>query len=553
MSLCVLLQAAPLVAAGAVIGMKVAPPVRVSNLPIAGAQTTARLDPTTDVTQIKAGIAYLTLPRSIRLGSKQFGADITVDPSYLSLTDRKGNFDTTTIERLIERFSDVRPQLSELQVAVRTHYERWAAGGAATVLLSGDLLLAWWLVSKRRLARMTDAERTAVLKDRRWKQPARRAVLTTATLGIVVYATGTYFSPTTHRPVLADPILSGTPLEGGELGGPAKFAFDTVLPNAISVVTATNAFYRAGSQHFTDAFTDLYRARQLPRQEHVRRFVVFDDVQGVSGMQRIIGVAAKAFNADSIFNSGDTSFSGTRWETASVSTLPYYAGKITTWAAEGAHDSSDIATMQRNKGMVVADGKTRTVAGISALGVNDPYRAPFAGQSRHLTDPVLAREVLDTGRDAAALTADRATAEACQTHPLVIFVHDHAIGDPLAQSGCATFVFTGREFVMPPPRTYASPGGGRTYEVINGSAGGHGNGDGPEIGIIHNPATFTVVEYDESSGMATYTVVTVRPDTSVQIAAAQQFPQAIEGTAVTQPETSTTHRRQATPALSAGH
>jgi hypothetical protein len=161
----------------------------------------------------------------------------------------------------------------------------------------------------------------------------------------------------------------------------------------------------------------------------------------------------------------------------------------------------------RKAGILVGDNKVHHVQGVSLLLANDPWRSPFGGRS-YLIDPAI-----DTPTAAADLTAT-----ACETRPQLAAVHDNAIGKVLAASGCVHgLVLDGRSYALVGPRKYATGHGAPSFEFTSGSTGGHGTGDGPEVGIIHNDAHYVIFDYDKATQTLTYRVVTVTPAAEVTV------------------------------------
>ena len=108
------------------------------------------------------------------------------------------------------------------------------------------------------------------------------------------------------------------------------------------------------------------------------------------------------------------------------------------------------------------------------------------------------------------------TSEACRTRPDFVLLHDHVLGAKIAAAGCQQVaVLDGRSYEFRGPRPVRSTSG-TTYELTNGSAGGHVTTK-PDPGAIRHPARFVVMTYAPRGEVTTYSVVTVGPDASVTV------------------------------------
>jgi hypothetical protein len=295
-------------------------------------------------------------------------------------------------------------------------------------------------------------------------------------------------------------------LAGTEIQGNARPILDTVLPSVVNYLDAVSNFYASASKRQEEALKTTLVT--LAREPGIVRFVVADDLQGVSGMARLVGSGARLVDSNFILVTGDTSATGSAWESMTVDALRYYSGRgMQIVAVLGRHDSKATAALMRKADVVVGDDKVHHVQGLSILLGNDPWRSPFGGRS-YLIDPAI-----DTPTAAANLTA-----AACQAQPLLAAVHDNAIGKVLAASGCVHgLVLDGRSYTLVGPRKYTDSRGATSFEFTSGSTGGHGTGDGPEVGIIHNDAHYVIVDYDKATQAFTYRVVTVTPAAEVTV------------------------------------
>ena len=157
----------------------------------------------------------------------------------------------------------------------------------------------------------------------------------------------------------------------------------------------------------------------------------------------------------------------------------------------------------------VADGRTQTVGGMTLLAAADPRISLIGdfGAGDVLRDPDV---------DPVTFVTDT-TAEACQTRPDFVLLHDHVLGQQIAASGCPRVaVLDGRSYQFLGPRPVTATTGGHVFELTNGSAGGHISTE-PNPGDLQAAARFAILTYAPERRRARYAVVTVSPDASVTV------------------------------------
>jgi hypothetical protein len=278
-----------------------------------------------------------------------------------------------------------------------------------------------------------------------------------------------------------------------------------VLP-FLSILRPKDTFYDTVSRNLEAALADRNDLRH--RGERMS-FVLAEDFEDVNGMARQVGLAAELVDADFLAITGDLTFGGKPIESYIIDTVNYYSQDRPVYFTPGLHDTEAIVDAARERGWNVADGRTRTVGGLTLLAAADP-RVSLVGDfdvGDVLRDPEvdLDRFLSDT------------TAEACATRPDFVILHDHLLGREIAASGCARVaVLDGRSYEFLGPRRVATGTGEDAFELTTGSAGGHVSTE-PDPGNVQHPARFVILTYSPQREHATYAVVTVFPDASVTV------------------------------------
>jgi hypothetical protein len=301
--------------------------------------------------------------------------------------------------------------------------------------------------------------------------------------------------------VASSPVFAGTTLEDTEVNG----LMGEVLP-FLSILRPRDSFYDDVATNLENALSD--RSDLRPRGDRMT-FVVAEDFEDVNGMARQVGLAAKLLGADFIALSGDLTFAGKPIESYLIDTVNYYSDNRPVYFAPGPHDTSAIVLAAEAAGWHVADGRTKTVGGLTLLTAPDPRvsRVGDFGVGDDLRDPEVDVDTF----------VSETTKEACATHPDFVLLHDHLLGVKIAAAGCQNVaVLDGRSYQFVGPEAVTTTSGGTTYELTNGSGGGHVNTE-PDPGAIRHAARFVVMTYSPDRNRTGYAVVTVLPDASVTV------------------------------------
>jgi len=477
--------------AGSLVALRVAPPAHVE---IAGQPVAVKPVLGQDTSRLQGGA--LIRPEHAHLGvlGIDVGVDISADWNQLIPSDKQ------TRQYLIALWDDPAPEIERIRRAARDFAVTWALiGFLSGAVVSGGLALL--LRDRRaRLAAYSPEQRELVLDHNRRLRATLVAAGVVAALALDAAGLATYLHRD-HHVVVSNPVFAGTTLEGTEVNG----LMSEVLP-FLSILRPKDSFYDTVAANLEEALADR---SDLRRRGDRMSFVLAEDFEDVNGMARQVGLAADLVDADFLTITGDLTFGGKAVETYIIDTVDYYSKDRPVYFAPGLHDTEAIVEAARSRGWHVADGRTRTVGGLTLLAAGDP-RVSLVGDFQVgdvLRDPEidLDRFVTDT------------TAEACATRPDFVVLHDHVLGAPIAAAGCQRVaVLDGRSYQFVGPRRVDTIGGGHAWELTNGSAGGHTSTE-PDPGNIQHPARFVILTWSPERQRAAYAVVTVSPDASVTV------------------------------------
>lgn len=477
--------------AGAIVAIRYAPPAQVE---IAGEPVSVRPVIGQDTTQLQHGAIVRPEHAHIGVLNKNIGLDIEADWNRLIPSDRP------TRAYLVAMWDDPRPEMARIRNAAQDHLVKWSVigFGSVAVAVCGTLLLL--LQRRRRLAGYAPDEARLVDRHNRRLRWVATGVAVATIVAMDTVATTTWLHDDRHA-VQGSPVFAGTNLEGTEIDG----LISKILP-FLSILRPRNPFYDTVAQNLEKAIADQ---PELTAASDDVVFVVAEDFEDVNGMARQVGLTARLIGADFIALSGDLTFAGKAIESYLIDTVDYYSDDLPVYFAPGLHDTPTIVQAAKARGWHVADGTTQEVNGISLLSVADPRISTVGdfGSGDILRDPEVSTERF----------VSQTITEACDTHPDFVLMHDHVLGERIAQAGCQTqAVLDGRsyQFVGPQPRTTTS--GLPTTEFTSGSAGGHVSTD-PDPGPIKNPAHYVALRVNPDTGETHYVVFTVRPNASVDV------------------------------------
>lgn len=477
--------------AGAVVAVRFAPP---SHVEIAGQSVAVKPVLGQDTSRIQGGALIRPEHAHISALGLDVGVDISADWNRLIPSDKQ------TRSYLIALWDDPKPEISRIQSAARTYLVQWSLIGFLAGAVTSGSVAVLLRERRRRLAAYSPQQAAFVAAHNR---RLRMGLVTAGVVGTLVLdglGLATYLHHE-HHVVASSQVFKGTTLEGTEVNG----LMAEVLP-FLSILRPRDTFFDTVAHNLEAALADRDDLR--PRGDGMV-FVLAEDFEDVNGMARQVGLTARLLGADFIALSGDLTFAGKPIESYIIDTVDYYSDHTPVYFAPGLHDTSAIVEAARARGWNVADGSTRTIGGLTLLSAADPRisRVGDFGVGDVLRDPDV---------DLTTFITDT-TAEACQTRPDFVLLHDHLLGQQIAASGCPKVaVLDGRSYQFLGPRRVETTTGGHVYELTNGSAGGHVSTE-PNPGNLQAPARFAILTYTPGHQGARYAVVTVFPDASVTV------------------------------------
>ena len=477
--------------ASMLVALRVAPPAHVE---IAGQPVSVKPVLGQDTSRLQDGA--LIRPEHTHVGALgiDVGVDISADWNRLIPSDRQ------TRQYLIALWNDPRPEIERIRRAARDYVVTWSLiGFLAGAVVSGGVAL---LIRERRtrLATYSSEQRDLVIAHNRRLRMGVVAAGTSAALALDAVGLATVLHRD-HHVVASSPVFAGTTLEGTEVNG----LMAEVLP-FLSILRPKDSFYDTVAGNLEIALADR---DDLRPQGDGMVFVLAEDFEDVNGMARQVGLAARLVDADFIAITGDLTFAGKPIESYIVDTVDYYSDDRPVYFAPGLHDTEAIVRAAEARGWHVADGRTRTVGGLTLLAAADP-RISLVGDFD--VGDVLRDPDIDVDR-----FVDDTITEACATRPDFVILHDHLLGSRIAASGCQQVaVLDGRSYQFLGAHVVDTTSGGRAYELTTGSAGGHVSTE-PDPGNVQHPARFAILTYSPNRKRTGYAVVTVFPDASVTV------------------------------------
>lgn len=501
-----------------------APPAQVRDIGLDGLSAQVRLRIGSNTVQIDSGLlGGLRRPGPVVLG-KHVGLDIRPNDLDLTLFGPTGSLNRSTIDVAGHLFADEqarRDELDKVTRAVLRYYGAVGFGAAYLVAMLEIFGYAYLKHRRRSLARLGPQQRATVLDDRRPERTAALPVAVAAMLALLIPA-GYLCSPLSDRrqSIAPDSQLERTFLSGWQITGPFKYLISQAATTVDSLSKSEQAFYDRVSVNRDAAFVARFGAATVPRNPDLIRIAVLDDLQGTSGMARVLGESAQHVSADAILNLGDLTATGTAQEaylsylkSYTVDVLAHYAGDIPVYTSLGRHDTPAVTAYAKKVGFSVAAGTAQKVAGAKFLGANSPYVVTF-GSAAQLINPAITTETVAAGLRQVA----------CADQPLAVYAHDKELLEQVSASGCVPIVIGGHDYTGRPSADLSTPNG-VVRQIILGSTGGHGDGDGfGGLSTPRNNAPFALLTIDRKTGAVTVDTVTVHPDASVTTVTADLAP-----------------------------
>ncbi|MDQ1745087.1 MAG: hypothetical protein QOE23_3426, partial [Pseudonocardiales bacterium] len=314
-----------------------APPARVHDVGLDGLSAQVDLRIGGNALEIDSGLlGGLRRPGPVVLG-KHIGLDVRPNDLNLTLFSSTGTLDRSTIDVAGHLLADQqarRDELDKVSAAVLRYYGTVGFGAAYLVAMLEILGYAYLKHRRRTVAGLEPSQRVAVLADRRPERSAARPVAALAMLAVLLPA-GYLCSPLSdeHQPISPDAQLQRTFLAGWQITGPFTYLIGQAATTVDSLSKSEQAFYDRASANRDAAFEARFGVPTLPASPDLIRIAVLDDLQGTSGMARVVGESAQHVSADAILNLGDLTATGTAQESYlsylksyTVDVLAHYAG-----------------------------------------------------------------------------------------------------------------------------------------------------------------------------------------------------------------------------------
>lgn len=506
--------------AAGLLAVTVAPPAHVKDVGLDGLDLDIRLQLGQGNTEIDSALLGGLRTKSPTVLGKPVGLNIRPSDLNLNLFTPSGNLDRSSIDVIGHLFSDRQAQRAELDRITEHVLSYYATIFFVTVYLVVCVELLAFLYLRRRTSRL----RQLPSDSRHFLELEARVVrVTSAALAVLLIVPSLYLlSPLSNRgeAVRPDPQLAGTFLGDWQLTGPFTYLVRQAVSTVDSLGKSEQDFYDQVSQNRDETYREHYGSDELPHDKDITRIAILDDLQGTSGMARIVGEAAQKTHADAILNLGDLTATGTAQESYlsylksyTVEVLAHYAGDVPVYTSLGRHDTPVVESYAKKLHITVADGTSHKIAGLPAIGANSPYIVNF-GDAAKLKDPAITTDTV----------AEKLTKTACDQQPALVYAHDKELLDEVIASGCAPFVVGGHSYDGEPSENVDTPNG-TVRKVILGSTGGHGAGDG--IGGLSTPrnnAPFVLLSIDRKTGEVRVDTTVVHPDASVTISSTTLAP-----------------------------
>ncbi|WP_237111621.1 metallophosphoesterase [Nocardioides sp. WS12] len=381
-------------------------------------------------------------------------------PSKIGVEVQLGKSDTASLPELTARYAAIASQ-PDGQIAV---VERAVTSMALAALVQGAAigavpLLMWAAIGPERRRGLVSA------------LPTRKGAIGATVLLVVVAAVavptgwGQQDPPVENWSSLQDFVGTAVPLPEQArdvlvLGDASTGQTRRLIASAVSSYQQGLAFYSKA----TDDAADL-ELREPDADETV--VLLVSDRHDNVGMDKVARAIAKAGGATNVFNAGDDTSTGERWEAFSLDSLGAafedFDGR---WAVSGNHDNGTfVRGHMEEQGWTYFDGAEIDGPGNARLlGVDDP-RSSGLGNWRD-----------ETGLTSSEV-AQRLTDEACDADERgervnTILVHDADFGDDALARGCVDLVVGGHTHVQDGPTAVIGENDTTGYTYTVGTTGG---------------------------------------------------------------------------------
>lgn len=418
--------------------------------------------------------------------------------------------DKPSRDALTQLANDPEPEIARIQASAENYMLKWGlgvAGGVAAVELFG---LGAVQLTRKRIKNEPEAMQASIHRVvRPWAYGGAAVVLSGAVL-ISASAVHTY----THNDSRV--IIGSAELAGGKLGNDTQLVggLGDAAPYVESLLEVNNPFYDKVSINLAEAIAER---PELQTTKDEQLFFAADDFQGNQGMARIYGESINLTDADASFYLGDWTDLGKLFETPLIDAYMYRAGDTDSYATLGLHDTDEIIQTEQDRGITMADNKTKVINGFRVLLLNDPRVSGIGSLNGvdSLRDPKIDVDTF----------IENAVQEIADNQPQLLFMHDNKLAklilDELAANQILppALVVDGRNYQFEGARDYPAVDGSNAVEYTLGSGGAHFDTKATTDAITtRNPGTYSAFKYNDATKEWYYFSFTVNTDASVDIA-----------------------------------
>ncbi len=458
-----------------------------------------------DHTQIADGAVLRPEHYEVPLLHKSVGLDVNANwNNILHQLQNKHSRDAFT-----QLANDPEPEIARIQSTADNYLLKWGlgvAGGVAAIELLG---LGAVQLTRKTIKGEPDTGQASMNKIvRPWAYGSAAVLLSGAvlvnTIGMNAY------THDDHQTVVGSPELAS-----GKLGKNTQLVggLGDAAPYVQSLLEVNNPFYDKVSKNLAEA---IAQRPELQTTKDEQLFFTADDFQGNQGMARIYGESISLTNAETSIYLGDWTDLGKLFETPIIDAYMYRAGDTESYATEGLHDTDEIIQTEQDRGLIMADDKTKVINGFRVLLLNDPRISGIGNLNGvdSLRDPDVD---IDT-------FVDNAVQEIEANQPQIMFIHDNKLAKQILDSLAANaiqppvLIVDGRNYQYVGMRNYGTADTTDAVEYTLGSGGAHFNTKASTDTIsTQNPGTYSAFKYNAVTKQMDVFAFTVESDSTVVI------------------------------------
>ena len=379
--------------------------------------------------------------------------------SWVGMDIVLGKTEATSMQELTARYATIASQPDgQVAVAVRALKTMAYAALVQGLVLGALPFLLVVLVGKERWR--------SLLHNVRSRRGAVAVVVVGAMVALIVVpygwgrnepeerawvSLGEYVGPDVDLP----PEAKGVEIQSNVMAGETKRLIGSALDS-----------YRQGLDFYRKAADDAADlALRTPDDDEVVVLLVSDRHLNV-GMDKVARAIADRAKATAVFDAGDDTSTGARWEAFSLDSVSTAFEDLDRWAVAGNHDNgSFVRQHMEDLGWTYFDGEVLDGPdGGRILGVDDP-RSSGLGNWRD-EKGLSSRDVADR------LTEAVCDADADGDRVNTLLVHDADFGDQALERGCVDLVIGGHTHVTSGPTAVIGDNDVVGYTFTVGTAGG---------------------------------------------------------------------------------